>query len=460
MNRTLNMTQGKPLSLLFFFALPLMLGNVFQQLYTVIDTAIVGRGVGMEALAALGSVDWQNWMFVGLAQGFTQGFSIRMSQKFGEQNIPELKRFIGQSAVLSLVLAAIFTLAGHLCVPLFFRMLNVPADLAPTGEVYIRILMSAFPVTMFYNFCASVLRAVGDSKTPLIAMLVAAATNIVLDCIAVFLLHWDVPGVAAATIIAQVLAGAFCAVKIVRTPQLHFGKEHCVPDFRKWLDLLKVGAPLAAKSIVISLGGIAIQSVVNGFAVSFIAGITATNKLYGILEIAAISYGYAISTYVGQNYGARQLTRVRQGMRAAVVLSLITSALISIVMLLLGRSITMIFITGDDPIAVADAGQTAYTYLCFMAFALPMLYFIYIFQSALQGMGNAIIPMISGIVELFLRVGVAMLAVITACQELIYAAEISPWIGAGIFLSVSYLVYMRKRFPKRKTSPVQLDFQA
>ena len=178
MTKNLNMTQGKPLPLLFSFALPLMFGNIFQQLYTVVDTAIVGRGVGMDALAALGTVDWLNWMLLGLATGLTQGFSVRLSQKYGEGDLPALGKIMGQSALLSAMIALLCVLLSQLCVPLFLRLLRVPEQLQPMATLYVRILFGGFPAVMFFNFCSSMLRAIGDSRTPLVAMMVAALTNI------------------------------------------------------------------------------------------------------------------------------------------------------------------------------------------------------------------------------------------------------------------------------------------
>ena len=186
MTKTADMTRGAPLRLLVTFALPLMFGNIFQQLYTVTDTAIVGRGVGMNALAALGTVDWLNWMLLGLAIGFAQGFSVRVSQKFGEGDREGLLRAVGQSALLSAVAAVLCTLLAQLGIPLFLKILRVPAELTPMARQYIRILFAGFPAVMFYNMSAALLRAVGDSKTPLLAMAAASLTNIALDAIAVF----------------------------------------------------------------------------------------------------------------------------------------------------------------------------------------------------------------------------------------------------------------------------------
>ena len=212
MTKNLNMTQGRPLRLLFLFALPLMFGNIFQQLYTVVDTAIVGRGVGMDALAALGTVDWLNWMLLGLATGLTQGFSVRLSQKYGEGDLPALRRILGQSALLSAVIALLCVLLSQLAVPLFLNLLRVPVELRAMATLYIRILFGGFPAVMFFNFCSSMLRAIGDSRTPLLAMMVAALTNIALDALTVFVLGWGIAGAAAATVFGSVWDGKLAEV--------------------------------------------------------------------------------------------------------------------------------------------------------------------------------------------------------------------------------------------------------
>ena len=438
MNRNLNMTKGHPAGLLIRFALPLMFGNLFQQLYTVVDTAIVGNGVGMDALAALGAVDWLNWMFLAICQGFTQGFSVRMSQKFGEGNEDGLKRTIAVSARLAVWIAAVALIVALSGLPLFLKLLRVPDDLMPYASSYSGIILAGIPAMMYFNYCAGVLRSVGDSRTPLIAMIVASLTNIVLDCIAVFALNWGIAGAAAATVLAQVLAGTVCMVKMLRTLQLRFGKRHLARDTALVKAQMALGAPLAAQFVIIAVGGMAVQSVVNRFETSFIAGFTATNKLYGILEIAASSYGFAVTTYTGQNYGASLWERIRRGTNWAVLLSVLTAMLIGAVMILFGRNITMLFIESEIRELEIAAGNVAFRYLCFMSLALPVLYLLHVYRAALQGMGNANIPLWSGIVEFVIRVGASVIVGVTLWQDGIFWGEIGSWIGAAILLSIAY----------------------
>lgn len=437
-NQNLDMTQGHPGKLLMTFAVPLMVGNVFQQLYTVVDTAIVGQGVGMTALAALGTVDWMNWMYLGVAQGFTQGFSVLMSQKYGQRDQNGLQKALGASARLSIIIAIITAAVGQLALGLFLDLLQVPHDLRPQATLYSRVILLGIPAMMYYNLTASILRAVGDSKTPLKAMAAAALTNIVLDCLAVFVMGWGIAGAAAATVLAQILAGALCSIRIAKTPVLRFGKTHMMPDAQLSRRMMGLGLPVALQNVIIAVGGMAVQSVVNHFDTSFIAGFTATNKLYGLLEIAAISYGYAVTTYTGQNYGAMLWDRIKNGTRWAVIISVATSALIAALMFVFGREITMLFISSESAELAAAAGDTAYHYLCVMAVCLPVLYLLYAYRSALQGMGNTRIPLLSGVVEFVMRVGAAVFIGYTGYQTGIFYAEVLAWAGAALLLAGSY----------------------
>lgn len=444
MSKNLNMTQGRPLSLLIRFSLPLMFGNVFQQLYTVVDTAIVGKGVGMAALAALGGVDWLNWMMLGIAQGFTQGFSVRISQKFGEEDWDGLRRFMGQAAVITAVLALLCILIGQLALPVFLLFLRVPAELSGMASLYTRILFGGLPAVFFFNYCSAMLRAVGDSKTPLIAMAIAAVVNIVLDIVAVFVLKWGVAGAAIATLLAQCLSGGICLARICRTSLLRFGKKDLLPDREALGNLMGIGSPSAAKNMIIAIGGMAVMAVVNTFSTPFIAGFTSTNKLYGLLEICALSYGNAVITYVGQNYGAMRFDRIRAGMKSAAILAVATAVVIAGLMFRFGRSITMLFISTENPADALEAGNVAYGYLSVMAAWLPVLYILYLLFSALQGLGDSVRPMISGIIELVCRVGIAIAVAYIGYESGIFLAEIFAWTGATVYLWYHFRIRLKK----------------
>ena len=210
-------------------------------------------------------------------------------------------------------------------------------------------------------------------------------------------------------------------------------------------DLMGIGIPAAVKNIIIAVGGMIVQTVVNSFdSMSFIAGFTATNKLYGLLEIAALSYGYAVTTYVGQNYGAGILPRIRSGVRAANTLALLSSVVIGVIMILFGRPITMLFISREDALLAMEAGETAYRYLRLMSISLPILYLLYVYMSALQGMGNTVAPMWSAAFELIIRLTVAFIVAQVGLRNGIFWAEVGAWYGGSVTQALGYFLQIRK----------------
>ena len=438
-----SMTAGPPLKLLVTFALPLMLGNVFQQLYTVVDTAVVGQGVGVHALAALGAGDWLGWLSLGTAQGLTQGFGIPVAQTFGAGDYEKLKKVVGGSVVLAAISAVVLFLLDQLLAVPLLTMLQTPAEIMPSALLYLRIVYCGVPVVMTYNLLATILRALGDSKTPLHAMIVACMTNIVLDVLFVMVFHWGIAGAAIATVIAQGCSGLFCLQRLRKISILKLSIAHLRLERGMALQLLKLGFPTAMMNMIIAAGGMVIQMVVNGFGVLFIAGFTASNKMYGVLEIAATSYGYAMTTYVGQNLGAGKKDRIKKGVGAACVVAIVTSLVIMAIMLIFGRNILSLFLSGT-PQEIAQTMEVAYGYLAVMSVCLPVLYLLYVFRSAIQGMGNTFLPMVSGIMELAARLAAALTLPLVIGETGVFYAEVLAWMGAVVILIPSYFVTFRK----------------
>lgn len=441
--QTKKMTSGSPVVLILTFSLPLMVGNVFQQLYTVVDTMVVGQVLGVGALAALGAADWVNWMMLGIMQGFTQGFSIRMAQNFGAGKLEDLKKSIAMSALLAGVLAVLLLIAGQLILPGLLAVMQTPESILGDSMQYMRIMFAGIPIVMSYNLLASILRALGDSKSPLYAMIVACLINIGLDFLFVAGFSWGIGGAAIATLIAQMCSAIYCMAALRRISVVRLQREHWQKDYFLCTELMKLGAPMAFQNAIISIGGMIVQSVVNGFGVLFIAGFTATNKLYGVLEVAATSYGYAMITYTGQNLGAGKIDRIKKGLRSAVIVAVFTSAVISAIMLLLGRPILSLFISGT-PQEVAAALEIAYHYLAIMSYFLIVLYLLHIYRSTLQGLGDTVMPMVSGIAEFIMRTGIALLLPRWIGQEGIFYAEIFAWAGADVILLTSYYIRIRR----------------
>lgn len=440
--RIKDMTTGKPLPLLVGFALPLMVGNIFQQMYTVVDTMVVGRALGVDALAALGATDWTYWLVLGMIQGVTQGFGILMAREYGGKQLEQLRCVIGSSSVLSAIAAAVFLIVGQAAAEPVLTLLNTPAEVMQWALLYLRIMLFGVPIVMAYNLLATILRSLGDGRTPLYAMIVASVSNILLDLIFVLVFQWGIAGAAIASLIAQVISILYCFAKVRRIEFMTLKKSHYRLKSAMAKRLLSLGSPMAAQNAMIAIGGMIISSVVNGYGVAFIGGYTAANKLYGILEIAATSYGYAMITYVGQNLGAGKIDRIRYGMRIAVILSLVTSLVIAFVMLMCGKSIIGSFISGN-PKEVFEATSYGYQYLSIMSLCLPILYILHVTRSAVQGMGNTVLPMVSGISEFIMRTGGVLLLPAFLGEVGIFIAEILAWVGADLILIPSYFITQR-----------------
>lgn len=439
MANTRDMTTGKPAGLLLSFALPLMAGNICQQLYTMVDTMVVGQVLGVEALASLGAADWLNWLVLGIIMGFTQGFSILISQRFGAEDQDGLRKVTAMSTLLSAVIAVVVTVSSLLLAEPVLRLLNTPDNVLPGSLSYLRIIFSGSVIVTAYNMMASILRAMGDSRTPLYAMLVASVVNIGLDLLFVMGFHWGIPGAAAATVIAQGCSCLFCLAVLRRMSVLRMTKTDWHPDGCLCRRLFQLGLPMAFQNTVIAVGGLVIQFVINGFGFLFVAGFTATNKLYGLLELAATSFGFSMATYAGQNLGAKKYRRICEGMRSALKMAVATSVIISAAMIAFGKPVLLLFISGE-PGEVAQVLDIAYTYLFIMCCLLSVLYLLHLYRSALQGMGDTVIPMVSGIAELTMRIGCALLLPIWLGQYGIYFAEIAAWVGAVVILVTFYYI--------------------
>ncbi len=437
------MTEGNPAKLILLFSLPLMLGNVFQQLYTVVDTVVVGQALGVSALAALGACDWTNWMVLGFVRGLAQGFSILMAQRFGAKDEEGLKKVTGNSIVLAAFCSVFFLVVSQIFAKPMLEILSTPDEIIGLSLSYLRVIFGGIPIVMAYNLLSGMLRALGDSKTPLQAMVIAALTNVVLDVLFVFGFHWGIIGAAAATVAAQCISALFCLARIRHIRVLHVKKAHFHLQKDLCVRLLGLGLPVGLQEGIICLGGMIIQSVVNGFGVLFIAGFTATNKLYGVLEVAAISYGYALTTYTGQNYGAGLKERIRLGVRQSFWISMGFSVVISLCMLLFGKNILTMFISGT-PEEAAKTLDIAFHYLTIMSLFLPVLYILHVFRSSILGMGGGMLSMVSGVAEFVMRTGCALLLPLAVGPEGIFFAEVLAWFGADFVLIPSYFYRIKK----------------
>lgn len=441
--KTQDMTTGKIVPMLIAFALPIMGGNLFQQLYTVVDTMIVGRFLGVSALAAVGSGGWVTWMLLGAIMGMSEGFANPVAQAFGAGDRERVRKTMGNSLVLSGIISVVLMIIGQLIMIPMMKLLNIPDGIFDMALQYLRIYYFGAPAMMAYNYAACHLRALGNSKDPVVAVVIASITNILLDILFVGPMRMGIAGAVIATVIAQIFAAVYSFICLFKIDFVHFSKADFALEKSLCSRLLYMGVPMAFQNVVVSVGGIILQLVVNLYGITFIAGWTATSRLYGLLEIAGISLAYALTTFVGQNRGAGKLERTREGIRKAMMLALCASVVLAVLFIAFGKYVLMLFISGT-PQEVEATMNVAYHYLFMMSVFLPTLYCLHIIKCALVGLGNSTCPMWSGVAELVMRVsGAFALPVLWGEMSLVFAEPLA-WFGADVVMLIGYFMYMKK----------------
>lgn len=441
--QTQNLTIGNPFSLLLKFSLPLMLGNIFQQLYTFMDALIVGQTVGPFAMAAISSTEWITFIMFGVITGITQGCSIVISNFFGSGNQESLEKTIYSTYVISFILAICFTIIGQLLIYPTLLLLKTPSEVLQLSHLYLRILFAGIPITVLYNMLAAIMRALGNSRHPLHAMTIASITNILLDFCFIAVLDMGVAGAALATLLAQLAACIYCVCIIKHTGLYSLSHTNRKIDKKIAAEQIILGLPMGAQNIITASGGLVVQATANGFGILFVTGYAAANKLYALLEIAAVSYAQGTLTYTAQNSGIHNTKRIKDGLGASLVIGALTAIIMSCIMLLAGKWILGLFITKPE-IEIPTAIQIGYQFLQILACGFPLLYVLYIIRACIQGLGDSFFPMLSSFVQVIMRVGCALFLTKIIGYTGIFWGELCAWIGADVFL----ICVLAKKFKK------------
>lgn len=448
MAKTRDMTTGSPTKHILLFCLPIIAGNAFQQLYSLVDSFVVGQ-LSVDALNAVASAGWLDWTVLSLAIGLAQGFAIQVAQSFGAGDHRQMQHAIGQSLLLSVVTVVLVEALAQVFIRPVLEIMDMPEQTIDMTESYLRIIYAGLPLVMGFNLFGGFLRSVGDSTTPLVAMTIASVTNIVLDVALVLYTPLGVCGAAIATVSAQGLSCLICLVAVVRMPLMRVRREDLRVDGAMCRRLLILGAPIAFQNLIISIGGLVLQKIVNGLryvlaaGYNFVAGFNTTSRLVGLIEMAGASLGNAVGTFAGQNLGAGRLDRVRLGMRRAAQIGVGLALAVCLTMVLWGKPLLSLFLTDEDPQKVADVLAIAYRYLVVMSVGLPMLYLLFGYRTTLQGVGDTFIPMVSGFVELVMRILCALVLPGLMGEWGVYIAEIAAWGGAAVLLMWGYYRRMR-----------------
>lgn len=396
---SVNMTEGHPLPILLTFAIPLFISNLFQQVYNMIDTMVVGQFVGANALAAVGSTGSITNIFFALNSGLASGIGIITAQHFGARN----DAMVRKSIVTCLYLMSITALAmgglGFLLSPALLRLLDTPPAILADAVLYMRISCLGLPATAIYNALSALLRATGNSKTPLLFLIAASVINLVLDLAFVVFLHWGVAGVAFATILAQLFSAAACAAYVMKKePCFHIPKAEWKYDRALGRQAVCLGVPLALQSSMISVSCLALQRVVNGFGETVVAALTAGNRYESFVHLPLSSLGIALSTFTSQNIGAGKKERVTHGLRAGISAGLLYVLLMIPVTMLFGSGIIRFFTSDADVIAIGAAG------IFTSAFFYIPLCIVHTTRGTINGAGDPGFSLLTGMVEVAARI--------------------------------------------------------
>lgn len=457
MKKDTDMTVGNPFRLIGTFSFSLVVGNVFQQLYTFVDTIIIGRKIGPLGLAALVGTEWLIFLVNGIVIGLVSGFSILLGNSFGEKNEEEFSIYYKVSEKICLILAVALTVCALLTSGWILRLLGTKEEVYSMAREYVNMIFLGIPFLTFYQLFSGALRSRGNSHIPLFAMTVSSLCNIAFDILFVNFFGFGIAGAAFGTILSEcvvmIICGYYFYHKGVFSETFSRGpaKRTLMPDHAAIRycheisiagRLLKMGIPMTMQSVITSIGGLIVVNRINQYEIAFLAGFSAAAKLYGLLEIAASSFGLAAAAYVSQNYGANKIIRIKEGVRASLLMGVAVSLVCSGVMVFFGRNILLLFI--DTPDMTGEILQYGCRFLHILALFFPFLYILYILRASLQGINHAVIPMLSSFAQLSMRLLCAIVLTKYIGSDGIFFGEISAWLFADLILLTAYLSSMQK----------------
>ena len=440
-DKTNDMTVGNPVSLIIRFMIPMCLGNIFQQFYNIADSIVAGQFLGVDALAAIGSTGSLMFFVTGWLNGLSSGFAILVSQWFGAKQYDKMRHYVAMSIYLAAAFAIVMTIGFEALNEPILRLMNSPEDLMGSVKGYMGIIYAGLIVTAAYNSLAAFLRALGDSKSPLYFLIISAVINVFLDILFIVKIGMGVEGCAYATVIAQAISAVCCLIYIIKKfPILHLKKENFEVSFTSFRYLLALGIPMGLQFSITAIGTIIVQSAVNIYGATYMAGFSAAGKIQNVIGMVAVSMGATIATYVGQNRGAGRMDRVKQGVKYSWIMLLVWSVVEMALVYFGGKYFTYLFISPSQ----TDVVQVSVIYFRTVFWAYPFLCTIFVFRNALQGMGYGMVPMLGGVFELVARTLIVVLVAGRTTFAGVCLADPMAWIAALIPLIPYYYYVMGK----------------
>ena len=440
-----DMLKGKIVKSIILFALPIMASAVLQYSYNLIDNIIVGRYISEEALAAVGSIGPINSFIIGTALGLTGGFTIPVSQRFGAGDKKAMNLYAANSITLSALIGIIIVVLAHIVSNPILRLINTPENIIDLSSAYINILYFGVPFQMLFNNFTSIARAVGDSKKPTVFIIISVLTNLVLDILFVGVFGWGVEGAAAATVISYAVAAVFSGVYVLKKqPELYIKKRDLKLSFKISWEQLKLGIPVSLQFTITSFGSMILQSAINGFGSTAVAAITAAGRVEQITNIPMSALGVGNSTFVAQNFGAKNYKRIIESVRKILVLDLMISLVCSAVLILAGPYIVRLFI--ENPSAEIMDYSMQYLYTIGGCYSLVSLLFV--FRNTLQGLGYTYANTIAGAGELIGRLLVSYFFTRLFGFAGVCFAGPAAWLLADIPLIILYVIVKKRNLSK------------
>lgn len=438
---TKDLTTGSPMKIFIMFSIPILLGNLFQQLYNMVDTIIVGQYLGEEALAAVGTTGCLMFLVLGFANGIAQGFGVMIAQAFGAGNHKQLRHFVALIVVLTILVSLILSLPTTIFSKNLLMLLNVPDNILAMADSYIKVIFAGLILTMAYNVEAGILRGVGDSKTPLYFLLLASVLNIILDFVLIVFAKMGTAGAAYATVIGQGVSAVLCFIYMhVKFPLLRLSREDFYYDWDNSKKLLSLGIPMAINYSITAIGTMILQAAINVFGSSVVASYTAASKIINLTTQTMPSLGTTSATYCGQNLGAGKYDRIYKGMRCGFILCAIVGVFGAVISLIAEPWMISMFI----PNPTAEAMGYAHTYLVRACTCMIPLAWIFVYRSAMQGLNQALVPMLCGVVELVSRF--LVIAIVSKPFGYSGVCWTDPvcWLVTGVMVLAAYLLWERK----------------
>ncbi|MBR1876670.1 MAG: MATE family efflux transporter [Lachnospiraceae bacterium] len=443
-----NMTEGRPLTIILKFMMPLFLGNIFQQFYNMVDAVIVGKFVGANALAAVGSTGTIMFLVIGLASGVTTGFTVLTSQKFGAGDREATQKTAANSIILAGIIVVTLTAVSLLSMNWLLRIMNTPEDIFADAYSYITVICGGIVTIVYYNLFSSLLRAIGNSRIPLFFLILSALLNIVLDLFFIINLKMGVAGAAWATDVSQGISAILCAVYIIKKiPVLTPKKEHWRIDPGYTKSMLSIGLPMGLQFGITAGGTMIMQTAINMFGSVAVAGFTAASKVQNLLTQGMMALGQTMAAYTGQNYGRGDLERVDRGTWDAMKIMVVYSIVSAVIAVLCLPYLMSIFFSSSVSLAELLPWGKTYIYIS-VVFYIPLA-MIFIYRNSMQGCGYSLTAMSLGIIEFFARLITALLAMRLHSYELAVGADPAAWFIAGVASFILYRFVMKDIRKKR-----------